>query len=150
VGVLDAALAQFATESGLPLPQSLHGIPLFPSTIGTSIGQRFAGRAEDLWRLHNKVMRRGRSSKVAPSAAALFGLPGNGKTRAALEYLHRFGPTHFRGGLFWIDGGLGAPGLRSQHYGILRALRTETPPLATLGKQADIAGLLADAVHNRP
>ena len=58
---------------------------------------------------------------------------GFGKTRLAVEYLHRFGPTYYPGGLFWVDGGSKA--LDTEFHRVLRALDPAVPHLAALRAQ---------------
>ena len=44
--------------------------------------------------------------------------PGSGKTRLAIEYVHRHGTTRFKGGLFWIDASKSDTGIEDQLYQI--------------------------------
>jgi hypothetical protein len=100
-GEADASRAMLLEATRLPTPNRVGTIPSVP-LIGLpgSIHDRFVGRADDLWRVHDVLT----TSSGVPMAASLTGSieagGGFGKTRLALEYLYRFGTRHFRGGLF--------------------------------------------------
>jgi hypothetical protein len=83
----------FLEESKLPSPQALHGIlcSLPPGVAGQSIGARFVGRADLLRDIH-RVLSEG-DGGAAQLTSRLTAGGGFGKTRLAVEYLHRFGPS---------------------------------------------------------
>src|SRR5258708_867277 len=87
--------------SGLivPAPQPLGKIPAYPQPLPGSLHDRFVGRAADLHNLH-AALQQGHSAALTGS---LQGAAGFGKTRLAVEYLHRYGPVHYPGGLFWLN-----------------------------------------------
>lgn len=114
----------------LPPPRHLRGIPRAPLVLPQSIGEHFVGRADDLWRIDDLlVTRAGGASGAAALTGALTAMGGVGKTRLALEYLHRLAPDHFRGGLFWIDAELDASLVEARHHEILQALDPSAPPI---------------------
>ncbi len=66
---------------------------------------------------------------------------GYGKSRLAIEYLHRYGPDHYRGGVFWIDAAAAddEPKQERAFHGILSTIEPATPELTALherGKKA--------------
>jgi hypothetical protein len=63
---------------------------------------------------------------------------GFGKTRLAAEYLHRFGPGSYPGGLFWVNAEQSLR-LEEQLHGVLATLRPEVGAFAefsTAGRSA--------------
>jgi tetratricopeptide (TPR) repeat protein len=120
----------------LPPPLPIGRIPLVPPNIKPSIRDAFVGRADDLWRIDDLlVTRQGGAATTAALAAAIEGAGGIGKTRLALEYLHRFGPRRFSGGLFWIDAEVDAASLEARQHAILMALNPQAPPLSIYRKR---------------
>ena len=69
-----------------------------------SLGDRFAGRVADLWKIDDGLARRG--TAVVQGVGLVVGMGGIGKTQLAVEYVHRFG-RHFPGGVFWVDAEMG-------------------------------------------
>ncbi len=136
----------------LPSPVRLGiKVPVYPpaSRRKPSLGDGFKGRAEDLWRLSFALsVRTTDGHSGAELTGALSGLGGAGKTTLAWEYVHRFGPRHYPGGIFWVDADVGDEALEAQHHGILQALRSGTPDLPTLRQQGvRIADVLAGALE---
>jgi hypothetical protein len=125
--------ARLLEDSALPPAMNLAGFkPIYPLERPPSIGAAFKGRADELWRIDITLFTlRGDALSGAALTGALEGGGGLGKTRLALEYLHRLGPRHFPGGLFWVDADVGPERLEEQLHGILRALRPEVPKLST-------------------
>jgi tetratricopeptide (TPR) repeat protein len=155
---LDASGAQGAAiqaslleENGLPRPANLAGKPVFPSALPNSLGGSFVGRADDVWRIHHtlSVLRdsRGKGAVGAALTGALQGVGGFGKTRMALEYLHRFGPRYYPGGLFWVNADVGLERLEEQFHGILKTLRPDIPTLEAFKEQKrDVTREMAHAL----
>jgi hypothetical protein len=113
-------------ETALPPPMNLAGVPLYPLELPPSLGEAFVGRADHPWQIHSTLStKRGEPSANAALAAVLEGGGGFGKTRLALEYLHRFGPCSYPGGLFWVNADVTGDQLESQFHGILRILKPE-------------------------
>ena len=113
---------------------------VFPWRVPPSLGDRFVGRARDLWQVDHALSTAGSAPTVVIEGAG-----GVGKTRLALEYFHRLGPRRFPGGVFWIDA---EEDLESQHHGILQALNPTAPGLpAFQRKRGEIASELTLAVR---
>jgi hypothetical protein len=113
-----------------------------------SLEDQFAGRADDLERLHRRVSPResdngGRSF----SAVRVVGMAGFGKTRFVTEYVWRYGRRYYPGGVYWIEAKRSPSSLEEQLYEIARSLHDGSlPALATLRREkADIRRVLADA-----
>lgn len=120
----------------LPPPRNLAGLRVVPRRFPASIGDRFAGRADDLWRM-DFLLRTAPMAQPdgAPPVVSLEGGGGFGKTTLAREYVHRFGPGAFPGGIFWIDTAGGEAQLDPQYHDVVSALRPGIPPLAVLRQQ---------------
>jgi hypothetical protein len=82
-----------------PLP-SHHHLPY------RSLGDKFVGRVDAIWDLHDSLFRE--STAVLQGTGVLAGTGGLGKTQLAIEYAHRFGAA-YPGGVYWVnaDRGLG-------------------------------------------
>jgi TIR domain-containing protein len=123
----------FLDQANLPDPQSLGDIcrSIPAGSADQSIGTRFVGRAEDLRRIHRHLLEgSGVAACVAGRIAAGAGL---GKTRLAIEYLHRYGPRYYRGGLFWIDGA--TSDIEGEFWRVLKALKPKLPNLEVMRQQ---------------
>lgn len=141
----DEALAAVTSGLLVPPPGRLGKIPHYAlSGIPTSIGDRFVGREAEIWRLHYALT--SRPAAAAALSGALGGAAGFGKTRLAIEYLHRFGPLHYPGGIFWLNAEAGD--LELQFHGMLRELDPNAPDLNTLQKGGGVARALARAFEN--
>ncbi|HEX5745378.1 MAG TPA: toll/interleukin-1 receptor domain-containing protein [Archangium sp.] len=149
LGRLEETRESLLQSSALPPPRSLAGLRLHPLDPPPSIGASFVGREDELWRIDFALT----SSHVGEGAgAALSGAleaaGGFGKTRLALEYLHRLGPLCFPGGLFWVDADVSDERLEEQHHDILRTLNPGVEPLPEFRKQQrNAARELAQALH---
>ena len=76
-----------------PLP------PLFRMPY-RSLGDRFVGRVEPLWRVYDQLAQ-GKTS-IVEGVGVVCGAGGLGKTQLAVEYVHRFN-CHYLGGVFWVE-----------------------------------------------
>jgi tetratricopeptide (TPR) repeat protein len=85
-----------------PLP-ALHRMPY------RSMDDRFVGRVDALWQLHDQLSR-GRTSSIVQGVGVVFGTGGLGKTQLAVEYVYRFNP-YYPGGIFWVEADQGLPRL---------------------------------------
>ena len=121
-------------------PLNLRGLRLFPASIEHSLGEGFKGRAYDLWRLHHALWTMGVGAAALTGAIEAGG--GYGKSRLATEYLHRYGPDHYKGGLFWIDAAAADDELKQDQafHGILCTIE---PANARPSRCCGIAGTTA-------
>jgi tetratricopeptide (TPR) repeat protein len=76
-----------------------------------SLGEHFAGRVKDLWKLDEGLGRC--NTAVVQGVGLVVGMGGLGKTQLAVEYVHRFG-CHFPGGVFWVDAEMGRMTMTAQ------------------------------------
>jgi tetratricopeptide (TPR) repeat protein len=138
LGVLAEATEGLYSSIAIPQPR-LHGeLPVYhESGLPPSIGDAFIGREHELWELHTALA--SAQGGVAALTTALEGGAGFGKTRLALEYLHRYGPGAFPGGLFWINADVPNDRLELQMHGILRLIQPEVPDLRTFRESGRIA-----------
>jgi hypothetical protein len=140
---VDEVLAAVTSGLLVPPPGRLGKIPHYAlSGIPTSIGDRFVGREAEIWRLHYALT--SRPAAAAALSGALGGAAGFGKTRLATEYLHRFGPLHYPGGIFWLNAEAGD--LELQFHGMLRELDPDAPDLNTLQQSGPQQGGVARAL----
>jgi tetratricopeptide (TPR) repeat protein len=147
-GLRDALAA--ATE--VPAPRLLRGVPIYPRTgLRESLGEAFIGRAAELWQVHTALTTLGHGPRGAALTGALEGGGGIGKSRLAVEYLHRYGPENFSGGLFWIDADVPEDRVEAQLHGVLRTLRPDVPQLARFRQDMrDAAEELGEALSSLP
>ena len=98
--------ARLVEEAALPEPFNLAGFrPIYPIRRQPSLGHAFKGRVDDLWRIDFALsVRQVDGLAGAALTGALEGVGGAGKTRLALEYMHRLGRRHYPGGIFWSCG----------------------------------------------
>ncbi len=119
----------FLSETALPPARRITS-PHFPSSFPSSLNDRFVGRADDLFRIHFTLATlRGEPTSSASLSGSVEAGGGFGKTRLALEYVWRFGPAYYPGGIFWLTADQDEAGLESQFHGMLTELRPDTPPL---------------------
>jgi tetratricopeptide (TPR) repeat protein len=133
----------------IPEPQSLRGLRVYHETgLPPSIGEAFVGRAQQLWELHGLLSSQSGAGTAAVTTA-LEGGGGFGKTRLALEYVHRYGPSEYPGGVLWVNAEVPEDRLEAQMHGILRLLRPgATPGLdAFRASKRDAARELGEALY---
>jgi tetratricopeptide (TPR) repeat protein len=123
----------FLEESKVPDPCSLRGVicSLPPGVAGQSIGARFVGRADDLRRIHQTLLEGVGGAAQLTSRISAAG--GFGKTRLAVEYLHRYGARYYPGGIFWVNAN--SKSLEAEFWRVLNALEPAVPDLATMHAQ---------------
>jgi|CZKX01.1.fsa_nt_gi hypothetical protein len=125
--------AAFLEESKLPQPQSLRGIVCsLPSGVAEqSIGARFVGRADLLRKIH-LVLQEG-AGGAAQLTSRLTAAGGFGKTRLAIEYLHRYGTRYYPGGIFWVNAA--SSDIEGELWRVLSELDPSVPDLAVMRSQ---------------
>lgn len=151
LGVDPQFAVTLANEARLPRPDNLSGLRRVPVHLPPSLGERFVGRADDLWRIDFWLRTARINGTHAAITAALEASGGFGKTCLALEYVHRFARAAFPGGVFWINADVEQDGLEEQFYEVVRAISAEVPPLDKLRRdRVDISGLLARVLDTLP
>ena len=78
------------------------------------------GRRSELWGIHHELAT-GMEGAKHPRTVILNGMGGVGKTTLAAEYVYRFGPEHYPGGLFWVNAG---ENVEEKQYEILGKLKS--------------------------
>jgi tetratricopeptide (TPR) repeat protein len=150
LGIADEARATLLESTRLPPPLRIGNIPFVPQVgLPTSIRDAFVGRADDLWRIHDLLWtERGDPATAAGLTGAIEAIGGFGKTRLALEYLYRYGPRYFRGGLFWINAE-SDPEL--QLYDVLQSLNPHAPAIEAIRHTpGGVSAAVARAIRMRP
>lgn len=87
-----------------PLPER-HRMPYH------SLGEKFIGRVEAIWELHESLSRN--NTTLLQGTGVLAGTGGLGKTQLATEYAHRFGSA-YAGGVYWVDADRGVTAMITQ------------------------------------
>ena len=134
----------------IPQPRGVRGLRVYHETgLPPSIAEAFVGRAHELWALHSLLSSPKPGASTAAVTTALEGGGGFGKTRLALEYVHRYGPSEYPGGVFWVNAEVPEDRLEAQMHGILRLLRPgQTPGLeAFRASKRDVRQELAQALY---
>jgi hypothetical protein len=142
--------AMFFEEANIPEPLSLHGIVCsLPLGVGESISSRFVGRTDEVRHIHELLSQgSGASARLISRIAAAGGF---GKTRLATEYLHRYGPRYYPGGLFWVNAASNS--IEEEFWRVLSALDPTVPDIGAMREQKrNIRGELERALRgiNRP
>ncbi|HYV49235.1 MAG TPA: tetratricopeptide repeat protein [Myxococcaceae bacterium] len=117
-----------------PLNLASATLPVFPMTLSGSLQEDFIGRADELALIHFVLSTARGTAASAALTGSIEGFGGMGKTRLALEYVHRYGPKHFPGGIFWVDGETSEEALQSTFHGILVALQEQSRHRALMGQ----------------
>jgi tetratricopeptide (TPR) repeat protein len=139
----------FLEESKAPPAQSLDGIVCSfpPGVAGQSIGARFVGRADLLRDIHRHLS--GGSGAAARLTGRITAGGGFGKTRLAIEYLHRYGARYYPGGIFWVNAESSA--MDAEFWRVLSALDPNLPDLAAMRAQGrDVRRELERALRKIP
>lgn len=148
-GDMASTRARLLDLSAVPPPGRIGPVPFSaPRGIRESLGDAFVGRADDLWRIHDVLTTERGTPPAAGHTCSLEAAGGFGKTRLALEYLYRFGPDHFPGGLFWIDA---EQPPEPQLHAVLRALDPGAPPTLDAARElpAGVAGAVERVLRRR-
>ena len=94
---------------------------------GQSIGARFVGRADRLREIH-RVLSEGTGTAARLTSRITAG-GGFGKTRIAIEYLHRYA-RYYPGGIFWVNAD--SSDIEGEFWRVLRTLDPNVPDLAVI------------------
>jgi len=100
--------AAFADRTKLPPVSPLPERQRMPYR---SLGEKFIGRVDAFWKLHDSLFRDG--TTILAGEVVVVGAGGLGKTQLAIEYAHRFGCV-YTGGVYWVDADRGLSTLISQ------------------------------------
>lgn len=122
-GVDDPAVLALRSGGAIPRAASLAGTPGFLDQLPDTLQDRFCGRAEELWLIFHLLETR--RAGGATRTCAIQGVGGVGKTQLAAEYVWRYGPTYYPGGIVWIDAGGDDEHLKDQFRGVLHAFNRE-------------------------
>jgi tetratricopeptide (TPR) repeat protein len=135
--------------AALPQPRQTASLRVFPKPLPPSIGADFVGRENELWQLHALLSEpRLDGTALAGVTGAVQGGGGFGKSRLALEYLHRIGAETYSGGLFWVDASESTAPLFIQFHGILSQLLPDIPSLSDfVNQRRDARDELTDTLH---
>ncbi len=153
LGELDQVRDRLRELMAVPSPRSLHGAHLYPTFgLPTSIGDSFVGRAREMWDLHTALSTRTVGLRPAALTSSLEGGGGFGKSRLAVEYLHRYGPDSYPGGLFWVNADTATDAeLEDQLHGVLATLKPATPDRRQFRQDGrNVASELAHAMREIP
>lgn len=104
------------------------------SGMPDSLKERFVGRADLLWMVHDALDPGG--TGLASRSCAIEGGGGTGKSQLAAEYVSRYGRRHYPGGCIWIDAAGGDENLGRQLHTVARMFDPATPALDSLGEHA--------------
>ena len=142
--------AQFPRPEAAAHQALLASRPVYPSVLPLRSGPGFAGRSGVLANMHDLLGARLPAPETTRPTVGIDGFGGIGKTRLALEYVHKYG-HRYPGGLFWVDADTSPERLEEQLHGILVALRPGTPDLVELRKSnVDVSARVADALCQIP
>jgi len=152
LGVKQRVREDVAAHLEIPLPRNLAGVRLYPlRSLQPSIEDAFVDRGRELWEIHTTLSTERVETAAAALTGSLEGGGGFGKTRLVIEYVHRYGPQTYPGGLFWVNADVGPDGLEEQFHGILSTLRPETLELIAFREAGrNATAELARVLHELP
>lgn len=125
----DLAVKRLRLGGSIPPPGNLAGKPFTGTRILQSLKDQFVGRSQELWRIFH-ILETGRVRNTA-NACAVVGTAGMGKSQLAAEYVWRYGPGHYPGGVIWIDADVDKRAVDRQLEDVLRLFCPEGPSPAT-------------------
>jgi tetratricopeptide (TPR) repeat protein len=121
LGALEAVRDEMRAVE-VPYARNLAGTRTYPIELRASLERAFVDRTAELWALHDALSTARVDTTAAAVTGSLQGGGGFGKTRLAIEYVHRYGPQNYPGGLFWIDADVPPERLEEQFVGMLEVL----------------------------
>ncbi len=116
----DEALLNLRKGGAVPLPTKLRGIPGYLWELPTSQKEHFVGRTDELWHIFHLLQVQ--QLKGGFASCLLRGTGGVGKTQLAAEFVWRYGPNYYQGGLVWINAASDESSLKKQFLSIAKAL----------------------------
>jgi Flp pilus assembly protein TadD len=151
LGVREAVIESMRAAVEVPYPRNTAGLRCYPLELRPSLGRGLVDRANELWSIHTSLTTHRVDTSAAALTGSLEGGGGFGKTRLAIEYLHRYGRDSFPGGLFWIDADVSAERLEQQLVEVLEVLNGESVDLVAFREAGRNARTeLAHALHAQP
>lgn len=115
---LDFAIQALRKGADAPPAGDLSGRPLVHGRLPRSLSTEFVGRTESLWNTFHYL----ETCRVAghPSSCGIVGTAGVGKTQLAAEYVWRYAPQQYLGGVVWITAEEADRALEDQFKEVLR------------------------------
>ena len=126
---------QLLSVARIPAPHTPNRPHPYAPGLPATVGERFVGRAEELWKINYLLTTQPGAIGDGPwPTVAVVAVGGVGKSRLTAEYVHRVAATRFPGGVIWIDLGDEIREDRDRtYYDVLTALNgvhgTPTLPL---------------------
>lgn len=127
-GINDEAVINLRKGGAVPQAARLGSIPSYFQELPTSQKDRFVGRVEEVWRIFHILQTNRNEGGFA--SCALRGAGGVGKTQLAAEYVWRYGPRYYPGGLVWINADSDESTRNDQFRGVIK---TFAPNLKVTG-----------------
>ncbi len=136
-------------NAAVKLPQKLKYLKYLPA----SLKEKFVGRADRLWEIFAALETK--SGQELSRSVVIEGGAGMGKTQLAAEYVWRYGPGHYPGGIVWINADCTEQELAQQFAEVIKNFKIDIP-VADTGKELDgsmpgtYAVLMDDYFSNLP
>ncbi|MEO6231640.1 MAG: tetratricopeptide repeat protein [Ferruginibacter sp.] len=116
-----------------------------------SLKEKFVGRADKLWEIFAALETK--AAQELSRSVLIEGGAGMGKTQLAAEYVWRYGPGHYPGGIVWINADCTDNELQQQFAEVLKKFNIQMP-VADANNESSIfdsyAGLMDDYFSNLP
>ncbi|CAN5536897.1 hypothetical protein BH11BAC3_BH11BAC3_26070 [soil metagenome] len=129
------------------LPQKLKYLKYLPE----SLKEKFVGRAGKLWEIFAALETK--AAQELSRSVLIEGGAGMGKTQLAAEYVWRYGPGHYPGGIVWINADCANQELQQQFAEVLKKFNIQMP-VADANNESSIfdtyTGLLDNYFSNLP
>src|SRR6185295_2459799 len=147
----ESILRELRDRAAKPPPLNLasSSLPLYPTSFPDSLQDDFIGRSNELALIHFVLSTSRGAAASAALTGSIEGFGGMGKTRLALEYVHRYGPAHFPGGIFWIEADQGGEALRATFHGVLLAIQRRHPALVSEALGRPVPATLQELVEQK-
>lgn len=128
-GLDDEAVRSLRRGANMPAVARPGSPPSYLNAMPPSLHERFVGRGEVLWRVFDALETK--RADGGGRACVIEGGAGMGKTQLAAEYVARYGPAGYPGGLVWINAGTDDAGLTAQLDEVPKVIMDSTgsPPV---------------------